>query len=511
MGRGGERPLVPQPPSAPPTKGAPTRKPVAAWGANEGPPPAAVILPAGSIKERGLYSEFMVSPRDDSAAEDPVRLTIPVDGGVSDPWAAKQEIISARGQESARGDHRSVVADIALTQTDVPKLQVPWATVPGQPPRIVRLEREKKYYAEQDVEQLLRDEGIDFSLPDPAGPDLYPCRLGMPLEIFDNTDFETRNPEEWVALGQRENRGVPAKVFHEGGEVGAGRWVPAEMREYDAASETYLVSISATGAQKWLPRLYICFAAENPFLHVARIVDALKRRYESEEQMIYNLRVDCMPLEDMPSLDHGQLQRLINQALSTNTLRSSEKSENEVLAPLCHEVNVEYMRTQCQFALDTTLAAANGYATEQVQRGMHNYFEGVNVPAHELKRRQDKAKRPANITGCVPMPPMAYFLDNVSDFSFASQINEPQVVHAMLQIRQRCNWLLTQTPLNYSLNRAVKLKEWEQLQAVQTDSMCRELVNKWSPAIAGIITKQLEDKNKGWYNLNEPSRDVYQY
>ena len=42
------------------------------------------------------------------------------------------------------------------------------------------------------------------------------------------------------------------------------RWVPCLMLEYDADSQTYLVSYPDSGSQAWVPRLELCFDAENP-------------------------------------------------------------------------------------------------------------------------------------------------------------------------------------------------------------------------------------------------------
>eukprot|EP01046_Picozoa_sp_COSAG06_P119942 COSAG06_NODE_67263_length_252_cov_0.830065_1_plen_77_part_01 len=77
------------------------------------------------------------------------------------------------------------------------------------------------------------------------------------------------------------------------------------MLEYDPDTTTYLVSRTIDGAQKWVPRLEVCFAAENPFDFARRVRDASARRREAEGVLQYILFIDSMPTEDVPPLDQG--------------------------------------------------------------------------------------------------------------------------------------------------------------------------------------------------------------
>ena len=76
------------------------------------------------------------------------------------------------------------------------------------------------------MSQLLAAEGIDTSklMPKKHGdghriqlnksPDPAPFPPFLPLEIFDNTEFDTMNPDEWLALGMNGTAApVPAKAL----------------------------------------------------------------------------------------------------------------------------------------------------------------------------------------------------------------------------------------------------------------------------------------------------------
>ena len=93
-------------------------------------------------------------------------------------WDSKIRAISGRVSREPSVDQS---LDVKLTRTTEPKLQLAYKTEPGQPPRQVLLEREKRFYAEQDLEELLRQEGVDFSHGgDPGGEALASTCAGRP-------------------------------------------------------------------------------------------------------------------------------------------------------------------------------------------------------------------------------------------------------------------------------------------------------------------------------------------
>lgn len=90
---------------------------------------------------------------------------------------------------------------------------MPYKVDSGKTPRKLEVERRKRHYAKQSLEELLQEKGIDSRdlVPVVAHPhrpsnSVVPKRATfppfLPLEIFDNVDFDIRTPEEWVALGE---------------------------------------------------------------------------------------------------------------------------------------------------------------------------------------------------------------------------------------------------------------------------------------------------------------------
>lgn len=73
---------------------------------------------------------------------------------------------------------------------------VPYKTEPGKTPRKIKIERKKRLFLEQDIEELLLREGLDYSLMKDSRLDAY-----LPLEMFDDITYDPRTPEEWQSLG----------------------------------------------------------------------------------------------------------------------------------------------------------------------------------------------------------------------------------------------------------------------------------------------------------------------
>jgi dynein heavy chain len=106
------------------------------------------------------------------------------------------------------------------TQTDViinyrkalePKVMTPYVAQPGQTPRLIDIERRKRAYLSHNLENVLRSELLsamqslgkplpnqDFSFAKLIGRDMTDYVLALPLEAFDDTEFDPRTPNDWL-------------------------------------------------------------------------------------------------------------------------------------------------------------------------------------------------------------------------------------------------------------------------------------------------------------------------
>jgi hypothetical protein len=140
-------------------------------GRGEGKGSMGSETPGSPVKQRGLYSEFLGDVSEELRDE-------VLQGPSSDRYTSQRSNVSASWNDKIQSyahaaQTEDTVLDVALTKTDEPKLQVPFKTEPGQPPRQVLLEREKRFYADQDLAALLLEEGIDYSHGGDPGGEQY--------------------------------------------------------------------------------------------------------------------------------------------------------------------------------------------------------------------------------------------------------------------------------------------------------------------------------------------------
>ena len=193
---------------------------------------------------------------------------------------------------------------------------------------------------------------------------------------------------------------------------------------------------------------------------------------------------------------------MMESAVSTNELRKQPESARSQLQ---HQVNIDYVRTQNKFVFDAAVKAAKEAEGED-SASLNAVFASVVIPQSELSG----ARPPAPETGCIEVGNEG-FLDKVSDFTFASMLTQPKVVTCAYRVRKECNWVENGCLLNSTIRRGVRLSEWEQMQAQATTTFLADLKEKWVPNVRNIIKVGLRDVGKGWYNLEETNRDIYEF
>lgn len=170
-----------------------------------------------------------------------------------------------------------------------PKVFIPFVNPPGGIPRKIVIERKRRLYEQQNIEELLRnDHGIDYSKPINS-QNKYENFL--PLEVFDDTEFDERTQSEWMNLGFDEEsesfKYVPARgVFFTNGR---GVWHDCKVLQCNEQTNRYFVETSDEGEDQlrtWIPRIHLLFRAENPFNFAKRVAHAHKMRKQAESLLV---------------------------------------------------------------------------------------------------------------------------------------------------------------------------------------------------------------------------------
>ncbi|XP_028156948.1 dynein heavy chain 1, axonemal-like [Ostrinia furnacalis] len=134
---------------------------------------------------------------------------------VSLPKPQKPKILLPPGRWTTYREDESIQFPF---ETFVPKLQFLSIVLPKELPRLVKIERLRRKFLAANIKKMLQGLGIqpywllppsEFQLSDQEYYGLYSPFPKMELEIFDNTDFDCRIPEEWLSLGMIEGEQYP--------------------------------------------------------------------------------------------------------------------------------------------------------------------------------------------------------------------------------------------------------------------------------------------------------------
>ena len=113
---------------------------------------------------------------------------------------------------------------------------------PGQPPRRLLVERRKRLFAQQDIEMLLVERGVDLNSDEHKLGDAS----GLALGLFDDLSYDTHSdPSDWLALGVDPEtgafHGLPAKALRARSLGGTAIWTPCVVLGFDADDQRWQV------------------------------------------------------------------------------------------------------------------------------------------------------------------------------------------------------------------------------------------------------------------------------
>jgi dynein heavy chain len=301
-----------------------------------------------------------------------------------------------------------------------PKVMEPIDPIPGKPPRKVVIDRQRKLFASLDIEDLLQELGIDYRNPTPNQSEW------LPLEPFDDTEYDCRLPHEWIELGtdfEGTFNPIPAKGLYRY-EDNSAEWKPILIDSYDEERSVYCGHWDLSNEYVELTRINLLFDSEDPRIFAQRVAQAHQERIYADSQIRYNFYIDNMPTEDMDDLDPEPAMRIFKMATSCRYLKSRTNVET---ASIMFEVQSDFHRTMNKIVMDTTLEKSS-----EELAGM--------IPANlQLAPRPKPKATPQH--GMVPIPAHD-FPDRFSSFCFMSLYIKEEAIRAMVEIKTICNDLM---------------------------------------------------------------------
>jgi dynein heavy chain len=215
-----------------------------------------------------------------------------------------------------------------------------------------------------------------------------------------------------------------------GGEGEAGRVVAS--------------SSSAAPPQQsaWLPRVHICFLAEDPALYAQRFVAAHAGADAAQQLLRYQLICDTMPVDDVPQLPPEQVQRVMSSALNSKRLRDQFLDASGLVTA----ANLDHQRALNRATLDDVIRRPDADRGAQL-------LPLPPVPPDQLQEGIWAAKRrKVGARGTVEMPPEFNFAEQYSEFSFRTLLTKVEVIQTLSKIRSECAKVSLQLDATYNLH-----------------------------------------------------------
>lgn len=369
-----------------------------------------------------------------------------------------------------------------------PKVWVPYESPPDGVPRRIVIERKRRDYLSKNIEEILRDKGIDYS--EPKNAQRYESYL--PLEAFDDTEYDPRTPEEWMSLATDDDgteKCVPAVGFFFDKESRIGSWKNCRVIDNNTQENSWCVKTDDSDQTTWLPRIHLMFKAENPEVFAQRVVKAHHARKEAESLLRYNLYVDSMPSDEITPIAEERVDKIRDMSLNTPKLEMHEDQLS--VDQLMQEANVAYSRTMNKIIFDTSMKNSE----------QQELFSFLSLPP-------EPEEKPVPWSGVVEIPQHDFDF-TYRQFRFQTYYSEPCILTALLKLREELLDTEARRVFTIPMKKVATLDEFEQIQKNEIEKLTKHLQEIWVKKIVAHIKTSLKNVGKGWLNIYESKREIY--
>jgi len=384
-----------------------------------------------------------------------------------------------------------------------PKVMESHRTVAGRCPRRLRVERLKKKYESQDIQKLLTERQVDVTMP------WYEDMSPLPLSAFDNVDYDTRTPSEWMALAKDsetgEEKSLPALALWRDPSDGTGHWRRAVVLQYNLVGEKFEVQYEEAeptelggrrGMMEFLPRLRVMFRGEDPEAFANRVEEAYKSRTMADCLLRYNFYIDNMPTDDVQQLNGDQTDWL-RRAVKTGRPGNVDVAELEVIM---QEVQLDFARAMNKVTFDTHVLQGNA---DPLHESLLPYVEKGFVA-------QAVCKPPAPWKGRISIP-RHRFSETFAKFCFTTLRVRPEVVLALQGIKAQSEARLLENIFGIDETRPLRLDEFRQNLRSSCAEAALSLKEDWPTSLQTIVLREFDSVKKGWFNVREKNVDLYRH
>ena len=452
------------------------------------------------------------------------------------PPAAKEK---EKEKEKEKAEYPRKISTNDLDGDDVPlalepRVMAPFTTRRGEVPRRVQIERKKRAYGVMDLDALFRE------LPNAA--EATAEKHSLPLEVFDDGEFEERAIEEWLqpeALAR--GNGVRAKlaVHARVNKTGFPLWASCSVVGGDPATNTYEVVLDKNKKlMRGIPRVDLCFNSEDPRAYAKRRMAAYEARRAAVRRLEYELFLDVMPTDDVPALNAASTARITELSLNTPGARSHAATADT----LVREASDEYARAMCKLAFDDALVhGANGVGTrdKRAKRAritmdlerladpdggvggsslVDANADAIDGDADRLllppvHRHAPKPRAAAPLCGVRAIEDAAgySYAAQASEFTFRTALTKPEVIECTRRIVNECVKCAKVPLFATTFSKPQRVDEFETAQKLTLNNASVAIKEQWTGSVKDAFFDCFGKVGKGWYNIKETDRAAYDF
>ncbi|XP_050552039.1 dynein axonemal heavy chain 1 isoform X2 [Spodoptera frugiperda] len=473
-----------------------------------------------AIPQRGYYSELVSDltkddPTKDICTKKRMKLILQAKTDrlapmlVSLPKPQRAKLLLPPGRWTTYREDESIQFPF---ETFVPKLQFLSIVLPKELPRLVKIERLRRKFLAANVKKMLRELGIqpywllpveEFKINEMQHYGLYSSFPKLDLEIFDNTDFDCRIPEEWMSLGMIEGEQYPCPglAFIPKADAKSTRmntdlmrtlnnmyeWTNVAALKYvENVDKWEVMALDGTKRHYTIPRVRLMFKADDPETFAQRVKFAVDLRKEVENNLRFYLYLDCLLLEGLPGIPRHYIPQIVKMVYIH---RQAKELDEEHMNYLKREVELLYTKMEGKMKIVYTI---------QKFRDLYNF---IDAPTPDYVP-------PVPLFGRLPCV-MEDFHGRVKYNQWYSLYVLTESVSCIHLVVDEC--LKVESMLFFTANygRNASLAEFDAAQQHCTSMMLKYLNISWLNQTAHAIRMSFRDVGKGWFNIYEKKWEFY--
>lgn len=151
----------------------------------------------------------------------------------------------------------------------------------------------------------------------------------MPLDLFDNIEYDPHSPEEWLSKRKDNDPGVLAKSKYFS-PSGSYSWEPCYVIGYDNVSKMFIIQWKESGFRKNVRRFNIIFHEENLEVFDKRLKEAETLRSQSEKEIKTEIYIQNMNIAEL-NLQEATFERILEMSAQSATKQNLHVLDNFLL------------------------------------------------------------------------------------------------------------------------------------------------------------------------------------